>query len=98
MTVCLGPFTASPQWLHVQMRCRDFVQDDLFKKSKNHEKHVLQDKSSGVYYLLLSITNELVLQDDICIFISAPGQGKLPQIDFRFWLNVNYVPSTRKLL
>lgn len=57
----------------------------------------MQDKSSGVYYLILLLQNELVILDDICIFVKSPAANKIPVIDFRFWLNVNYLEQTRRL-
>ena len=91
MTVCLGPFSSNPASLEIKMTVRDFVQESLLKKQKNFEKVVLKDKSSGVFYLLLQLTSELCIQDDLCVFISAPSANKTPLIDFRFWLNVNYI-------
>lgn len=35
MTVCLGPFTASPTGLDIKLQARDFVQDTLFKKKED---------------------------------------------------------------
>lgn len=63
MTVCLGPFTASPAQLVITLQVRNFVIDNLFneQKARNFEKATFQDKSSGLYYLLLVITNQLVI-------------------------------------
>ena len=99
MSVCLGPFTASPAQLTITLQARNFVLDNLFneQKARNFEKAVLQDKSSGLYYLLLIITNSLVIQDDICILIHSGSTNKLPPLNFRFWLNVNYVPMKREM-
>jgi len=41
--------------------------------------------------LLLIFSNELVIQEDICILIQSSASGKIAPLDFRFWLNVNYL-------
>lgn len=43
------------------------------------------------------LTSELVILDDICVLITTSSTTKILPIDFRFWLNVNYIPVTRKM-
>jgi len=57
----------------------------------------LQDKSSGVYYVLLIISSYVVIAEDICIVISSSSAVGLPALDFRFWLNASYVEATYEL-
>ena len=57
MSVCLGPFSQNPVSVQFDLKTRDFLKENLFKVSKkpNYEKVVLEDKSSGVYYVFLLI-------------------------------------------
>ncbi len=59
MSVCLGPFPQNPIAVQIEVKTRDFVKENLFRASKkpNFEKVVIEDKSSGVYYVLLMIVN-----------------------------------------
>jgi hypothetical protein len=63
------------------------------KKHPHFERAVFQQKSSGEYFLLLLFTDELVIQEDICVTVQSSASGKIPPLNFRFWLNVNYVPG-----
>ena len=96
MSVCLGPFTHNPSSVQFEVKARDFLKENLFKPSKkpNFEKVVLEDKSSGVYYLLLIIVNQLVIAEDICLQVSSTSAKHIPPLNFRLWLNATYVEPT----
>ena len=100
MSVCLGPFSTSPQGLSVTLQCRDFTQSNLFRNPgrTTHTKIVVQDKSSGAYYLLLSMPDELVINEDICVMIQTSSAGKIAALNFRFWLNARYLDATRVIV
>lgn len=82
--------------MQFDIKTRDFLNENLFKPSKkpNFEKVVLQDKSSGVYYVLIIIVNSLVIAEDICLMISSSSANKIPPLNFRLWLNATYVEPT----
>lgn len=48
--------------------------------------------------MLFVFTRELVILEDICLLISCASYGKIPALNFRFWLNAKYLPATKVIV